>query len=53
MQAIRKILVLALGCLGVTALLFRKRRPQVPHDQPGEHEAATMGNPPASSDPVP
>ena len=37
-----EILVLALACLGVTALLFRKRkvsRAQDPHD---EHEAATL-----------
>ncbi len=48
-----EILVLALGCLGVTALLFRKRRPHVPHDRRGEHEAATMGETPAASEPAP
>ncbi|HSP42954.1 MAG TPA: hydrogen gas-evolving membrane-bound hydrogenase subunit E [Luteolibacter sp.] len=48
-----EILVLALGCMGVTALLYRKRRHRVPHDTPGEHEAATMGQTPATSDPAP
>jgi multicomponent Na+:H+ antiporter subunit A len=36
-----EILVLSLACLGVTALLFRKRRPRRTHDEHDEHETAT------------
>ena len=38
-----EILVLALACLGVTALLFRKRRPRKSNGGNDEHETATRG----------
>lgn len=46
LDTLGEILVLALACLGVTALLSRKRKLRETGEMRGERETARLGNPP-------